>query len=84
VEQVFDNNKYLDFNYVSDTFLTNTSWGSIDVSAEEHVRALRLTYQINYETEIQPTSSLDEFKKAPTDYVTPEGAEARDDIVIRT
>jgi hypothetical protein len=61
--------------------------GDIPVWHEQHVRVLRMGWEIIYDTKMIQHASLDEFLKFKADYVNSEDTEqklAEDFVTIRT
>jgi hypothetical protein len=86
VEQAVDNSNFLEFNYVHDLILVSVTPGTIPVGTDQDVRVLRVTYQIDYDTQITPFGSLDEFLKFKADYDIDQDQsrmEAEDFVTIR-
>lgn len=87
VEQAIDNSNFLEFNYVHDLILSAITPGTIPVGTDQDVRVLRVSYMIDYDTQIVPFGSLDEFMKFRAQYDIDQDQsrfEAEDMVTIRT
>jgi hypothetical protein len=86
VEQAIDNSNFLEFTYVDDLILSSVTPGTIPTGTDQDVRVLRVTYTIDYKTEIKPFGSLDEFLKFRAQYDIDQDQsrfEAEDMVTIR-
>jgi hypothetical protein len=88
VEYALLHDRYLEFGAEAGWFhkidLQSVSAVEIIFEGEQVVAALRLTFQVTYETEAFVDGTLDEFLKFRADYNTTTGEEASDFVNIRS